>query len=125
MNNKGFTLIELLVTVALLSVIATISFVSINNIIKESKVNNCKSIVDSIKSATSEYVSDNRYGTLNIDGFNAKILIDNNYLKGPIYDPFTKNEINAENIKITITLNRDYTLQKATITEPNVLVTCN
>ena len=125
MNNKGFTLIELLVTVALLSVIATISFVSINNIIKESKVNDCKSIVDSIKSATSEYVSDNRYGTLNIDGFNAKILIDNNYIKNPIYDPFTKNEINAENIKITITLNRDYTLQKATITEPNVLVTCN
>ena len=60
MNNKGFTLVELIATIALLAVIAIISFVSINEVINQSKVNDCKNLLFSIKSAAKEYVSDNR-----------------------------------------------------------------
>lgn len=124
MNNKGFTLIELLATVALLAIIVTISFVSINSMIKQNKVNNCETIVNNLKSATSEYVSDNRYKDLNINNFTAKVLVDNNYLKGKIKNPFNNSDIKAEDIKILIELNDDYTLKSATITAPNVLKEC-
>ncbi len=125
MNRKGFTLIELLVTVALLAIISMISFVSINNAINEGKKKDCKSLVGSIKSATKEYVSDNRYGALNIANFNAKVLIDNNYLSGPIYDPFDKNtKIDASKVTITITLNKDETVKDITIGGTTVLTDC-
>lgn len=125
MNNKGFTLIELIVTIALLAVISLISFVSVNKVIMQSKVNNCKSLVDSIKVATSEYVSDNRYKNLNIDNFNAKTLVDNKYLSSPIVNPFNKEEINPETVLLNIELNNDYTLKTVTISEPAFLVNCS
>ena len=111
MNNKGFTLIELLVTIMLLSVISVISFVSVNSAIVKSKKKNCESVVTNIKSATMEYVSDHRYdntfstGTNNI---NAKVLVDNKYLSAPIYDPFTKNEVNPSDIVINFVLDSNY-----------------
>ena len=37
MNKKGFTLIELIATIALLGVIVTISFVSINKVLETGK----------------------------------------------------------------------------------------
>ena len=52
MNRKGFTLIELVATIALLANIAIISFVSINGVIDKSKIDNCKSLVSNIKSAS-------------------------------------------------------------------------
>ena len=61
MNNKGFTLVELIATIALLSIIAIISFVSISGILQKSKINDCNNLLVSIKSATKEYISDNRY----------------------------------------------------------------
>lgn len=124
MNKKGFTLIELIITIALLAIIATISFVSITNIIKEGKVKNCETLVNNIKMATSEYVSDNRYGNLDINNFNAGILLDNKYLSGDIIDPFTDEVIPASVIKINVVLNDDYTFKSATITSPEVLVNC-
>ena len=42
MNNKGFTMVELIATIALLSVIMVISFVSINAVLDNSKINECK-----------------------------------------------------------------------------------
>lgn len=124
MNRRGFTLIELIVTIALLAIIALISFVSINGVIKQNKINNCNILVNNIKNATSEYVSDNRYKNLNIDNFTAKKLIDGNYLSSPIVNPFTKEEISPDSILISIELNSDYTLKKATINEPAVLREC-
>ena len=61
MNSRGFTLIELIVTIALLAIIAVISFVSINSIVNQSRVNDCETLVNNIKSAANSYVSDNRY----------------------------------------------------------------
>lgn len=113
-NNKGFTLIELLVTIALLGIIISISFISINSVIEKSKIRDCEHIIDSVRSATSEYVSDNRYGTIT-DYLTAQDLIDMDYLNGDIVNPFTKEAITPSSITINIVLNDDYTLKKATV----------
>lgn len=114
MNNKGFTLIELIATIALIAVIAMISFVSINAVINENKNEQCRNLLSSIEVATKEYVSDNRYKSLNLDDFNASYLVG--YLTMPIIDPYTKGEINPNDIGIIITLNDDYTVSKVDIT---------
>ena len=109
----------------MLAIIATISFVSITAVIKENKINNCKTLVNNIKIATSEYVSDNRYGNLDVTNFDASILVNGNYLSGDIVDPFTDAIIAPNEIKITVELNSNYTFKSATITAPSVLVNCN
>lgn len=135
MNRKGFTLIELLITIALLAIIVTISYVSINKVIDQSKVNDCNSIVGNIKSAVSEYISDNRYNNkyddnesfvskvqnynVNIDG-----SVLNNYLSNDITNPFTKEVITLDKIKINVELNKNYTVKKVNILEPEFLVEC-
>ena len=123
MNNKGFTLIELIITIALLAVISIISFVSINGVIEKNRIENCENLRKSIISAAKEYVSDNRYDSLFVDGVSgmkvnitAQILINNNNLSGKIVNPFNNEEINnAENVKITIELNNDYTAKEVII----------
>lgn len=132
MNRRGFTLIELIATIALLAIIAVISFVSISGIINKSKVNDCKNIVLSIKSAVKEYVSDNRYENTFIDGItkneynitiNALDLVEKNYLDGNIVNPFNKEEIEPEDISIMVTLNKDITVKEIIITN-TVLQNC-
>ena len=93
-NNKGFTLIELITTIALLAVIVLISFVSVNRVIEQSRVNDCNSMAANIKTAAMEYASDNRYNEAfvsdtSIDEHNNYIynmtgdeLVNKNYLKG-------------------------------------------
>ena len=129
MNNRGFTLIELIATIALLAVVAMVSFVSINGVIEESKVNDCEQLVMSIKSATKEYVSDNRYNNI----FNSvydKVTIDashltnGNYLSSPIINPFDNEEIEPSSISIEITLNNNYTVKEVTIAAPSSLKEC-
>ena len=132
MNNKGFTLIELIVTIALLAIILTISFVSITAVINSNKEEQCNNLVNSIKSASEEYVSDNRYNS----EFNNKVdenkkviingnnLVDSNYLNGAIVNPFNNEKIDSNGIKITITLNNDYTVSSISIDEPAVLKEC-
>lgn len=124
MNNKGFTLIELIATIALLAVISLISFVSVNKVIEQSKINDCETLVNNIKMATSEYVSDNRYKNLNVEDFNVKKLVDGKYLSTPIINPFSKEEIDPQSILLNIELNNDYTLKNVEISEPAVLVNC-
>ena len=116
MNNKGFTLIELIATIALLAIIVTISFVSINSIITQSKIKNCETLVNNIKTATKEYISDNRYKNLDINNFTVDKLIDSKYLSGPIYDPFDKSqELDSSEISIIIELNNDYTAKNIVV----------
>lgn len=132
MNRKGFTLIELIVTIALLAVVSIISFVSITGIINDSKEKNCNNLVKSIKSATKDYISDNRYNNVFVSNvtdytydMSAKILTDENYLSSPITNPFdTKSEIEPSSIKIEITLNKDYTVKNISISDPAVLKNC-
>ena len=135
MNRKGFTLIELIVTIALLAVVSIISFVSITGIINDSKEKNCNNLVKSIKSATKDYISDNRYNDDFLSLFkritddtyymSANILTDENYLSSPITNPFdTKSEIEPSSITIEITLNKDYTVKNISISNPDVLENC-
>jgi prepilin-type N-terminal cleavage/methylation domain-containing protein len=130
MNRKGFTLIELLATIALLAIISIVSFVSIGAIVKQSRVNDCESLVLNIKSAAKEYISDNRYlpaadSWENIVNITAKTLIDGHYLSGPIYNPFDNNEeLSSSNISVSITLDDNYTVKNVQVTNPNFLETC-
>jgi len=128
MNNKGFTLIELVATIALLAVISIISFLSINSIIKKNKVNDCNILINNIKTATKEYVSDNRYNVTFINsinnednklivGINANDLISGNYLSSPIINPIT--EKTTSNISIRIELNKDYTVKEVEVSGLN------
>lgn len=125
MNNKGFTLIELIATIALLAVIATISFVAISGVIQSSKNRECEALKGNIESVVRDYASDNRYNKSFINGIvdyktniNVQVLLDENYLKGPIKNPYTKEdysvlELNA--INISIVFNRDYTVKDTTV----------
>ena len=114
MNNKGFTLVELIATIALLAVLAIISFVSIGGILKKSKINDCNNLLISIKNASNDYISDNRYDSLfdsdedkkvNITG---RTLVEGNYLSSSITNPFDTNVDITDNVMIEITLNDDY-----------------
>ena len=136
MNRKGFTLIELIATIALLGIIVTISFVSIGKVIEQGKENDCKSLVSSIKSAATEYVSDNRYnrnfvnnnvktsGTTLYVEISGTTLTSGNYLSSPIINPFNKDPIEPGNIRVKVILNKDYTAKESSILAPNVLKEC-
>lgn len=114
MNNKGFTLIELIVTITLLAIIATISFVSITNVIEENKNKTCKNIETSLKTAALDYISDNRYSLTNQTiTITAKTLLDNHYLTGNIKNPYdNSSNLNLSNINITVKLNNNYEVDK-------------
>ena len=125
MNNKGFTLIELIATIALLAVIATISFVAISGVIQSSKNRECEALKGNIESVVRDYASDNRYNKDFINGIvdyktniNVQVLLDENYLKGPIKNPYTKEDYSARELKginISIVFNRDYTVKDTTV----------
>ena len=133
MNNKGFTLIELIATILLLAIISLISFVSINKVVEQNKINNCHTIVDNIKTAANEYVSDNRYNSSFIENvpdskiiqINAQVLTEGNYLSAPIVNPFDKTEISANSVIINIELNDNYTSKSIEIISPDILLNCN
>lgn len=127
MNNKGFTLIELIATIALLAVIAVISFVSITGVIKKGKVSDCETLVNNIKSAASEYVSDNRYKLQNDYDLviTAEILVNGKYLSSPIINPWTGDSIKPKDIKMIIKLDgRDYSARNVIIEAPTILKDC-
>lgn len=126
MDNKGFTLVELIATIAILAVIAIISFVSINGVIDESKVNDCDNLLISIKNATKEYFSDNRYNLNNISSYmvdgndknyliSANVLTGSNYLSSPVTNPFDNTIDITDEIKISVTLKNDYTVDTIVI----------
>ena len=136
MNNKGFTLIELIATIALLSVIVIISFVSINGVIQKSRVNDCQSLRSDIKAAASQYVSNKRYDKSFVSSvtgtsvaINGNKLVSEGYLSSPIINPFNKNEIAVSKIDVYVTLNADYTVKSSKVRvngvdNPNFLELC-
>ena len=111
MNNKGFTLIELIATIALLAIMALISFVSITKVLENRKTNDCKTLIENIKIATKEYVSDNRYNNVDSSKITIDMLKENNYLKGNITNPYTGDDVDSSSIKISVTLNENYTVK--------------
>ena len=122
-NNKGFTLIELLLTIVLLSVISVISFVSITAIINKNKENQCNTLVNDIKLAAKEYVSDNRYGSINTS-ITAKSLLYGNYLSGKITSSCTNEEISPQDIEITINLDSSRNITGITVTDKSGNLNC-
>lgn len=125
LNRKGFTLIELLITVALLSVISIISFVSINAMIEKNKINECETLVNNIKIATKEYVSDHRYDkNFDLNDLTATTLIEKNYLTGPLYNPFTKEAVNSGSIRISVTSNSNYIATNIDVKYNGIIINC-
>ena len=138
MNNKGFTMVELIATIALLSVIMVISFVSINAVLDNSKINECKALVNNIKGATKEYFSDNRYDLDELNDYkkedsdkeyviNVGILINKNYLTDKIVDPFDSTVlINGQDIKIDVELNNNYMVKEIVVkNESGNIINCD
>ena len=133
MNRKGFTLIELIVTIALLAVVSIISFVSITNIINDSKEKNCNNLVKSIKSATKDYISDNRYTDelYTPDGSIKEVFNTSNiskYLNGDLVNPYDNKTI-SNNIIIRVEYNSDNTPKNISVFynngEINSEIKCN
>lgn len=116
---------ELIATIALLAVIAMISFVSISGVIKSNNTRECETLKGNIESAARDYASDNRYDKKFIDkindygiNINIQVLLDNNYLKGPIKNPYTMKDYSVEErkaIKIIIEFNNDYTVKSTKV----------
>lgn len=128
MNKRGFTLIELVTVIALLGIISIIAFVSIFKVIGESKVSNCENLLLSIKSAAKEYASDNRYGWTDNGAktVTALKLIEDKYLSSPITNPFDKTTtLNANDIKIIISLDDYYTPKNIVVKYGDREVNCN
>lgn len=120
MNNKGFTLIELIATIALLAVISLISYVSITKVLEQNKINQCETLVNNIKSAAKEYVSDNRYNKDFINSLKEgneidlplSELVNNNYLTGELKNPITDEPIKISDVKINIDLNENFSVKE-------------
>ena len=121
LNSKGFTLVELLATIVILGVISAIAMVSIDSMIDNSQITECENLLLSIKSATKDYVSHNRFG-LSSKSFTKTVndLVSDGFLSEPVTNPFNKekykkNDDELKNMEIYIELNDDYTYKTATI----------
>lgn len=110
MNNKGFTLIEVIITLSILVVLSLILIPTVNTIIEKQNQNSLKNFVESVESATLNYVKENKWELewINcVDGnpshsITIKELIISNYLQPNIKNPVTKEEINIEDPNYTI-----------------------
>lgn len=97
LNNKGFSLIEILAVVVILSIIGSIMFSTIGNVINETneKVNTKNE--ESLISATKMFINDYKYGivfdancsesvdNLKIDYINSSEIVDSKISGGLLY----------------------------------------
>lgn len=102
LKAKGFTLIELIATIALLAIIALISFVSVTAVINKNKEKQYKNLVSSIEIAAKQYASDNKYSDSFANRNTVTISLSDlsNYIKLPVIDPYTNEEITDVSIVI-------------------------
>jgi len=79
MNKKGFTLIELLAVITLLTIILTITFSVVTNVLENSRTNTYDSQISTIENAAKRYISDN-IQALNDDGTNKISTVYDNFV---------------------------------------------
>lgn len=95
MKNKGFTLVELIAMIIILSVIMLLSFSSLTNALKRTKLKEIDNFKDKLITSTTLYVETHlsNYPTLETNGGTAEInvseLIDKGYVDSEIENPTT------------------------------------
>ena len=104
-NKKGFTLIELLGMLVLLAIVALISFVVIDRVMKSGKQDMYDKQIETIELATKNYLTDN-LDMLPSDGTVAEIPLSvlkiAGYLEDDIKDPKTGKCFSNEETLITV-----------------------
>ncbi len=90
MNKKGFTLIEILAVLVIVSILVIISIPTISDMLENSKEKSRQEVLEMVKTAAEMYAIDYKVGLAE------PIYITElckNYLKCPIKDPITDEEI--------------------------------
>lgn len=97
LNNKGFSLIEILAVVVILSIIGSIMFSTIGNVINETNEKVDEKNDESLISATKMFINDHKYGivfdancsesvdNLKIDYINSSEIVDSKISGGLLY----------------------------------------
>ena len=114
MNSKGFSLIELVVVVAILALIAITIVPNVLGLINNNKEKEYNNLVNNIKSAAKNYISDYRYNlnsigktidcnsTPRITSFEITIeeLTSKKYLSSPVINPINNSDMTGKVIAI-------------------------
>src|SRR5690625_1575413 len=88
-NERGLTLVELLAVVVILGIIGTIAFVSIGNVIDNSKKDAHIANAQQLISAAKLYEANGE--TIDSSGVESDVLIEKGFL-APLIDPWTKTD---------------------------------
>lgn len=109
MNKKGFTLAEVLGVVVILGLLVIVSFPPILNQLKKSQSRLSGATIKLLGSAAELYVDEHPSSypikKNNVYCFSLKKLVDTGYLKSPILDASSGEQINEEGNYIKFTIN--------------------
>ena len=120
MNKKGFTLAELLGVVVLLGILATIAFPPLLNQLNKSKEKLSDATLKVLGTAAEQYIDDHSSSYPIKDGktycISLETLVNYNYLKSPIMDASTGEEISEKDNYIKFKINKfnDYDYELTT-----------
>lgn len=125
MNKKGFTLAELLGVIVLLGILVTVAFPPLLNQLNKSKDKLSDATLKVLGTAAEQYIDDHSSSYPIKDGniycIKLETLVNYNYLKSPIMDASTGEEIDEANnyIKFKINTFNDYDYELVTECEEN------
>ncbi len=117
MKNKGFTLAEVLGVVVILGLLVIVSFPPLLNQLKKSKKTLSDAELKIIGEAAGLYVDDHASSYPAVDNnvycIGLDKLIKNGYLKSPIIDVTTNEEIDESNNEVRVLINgqNDYSYE--------------
>jgi prepilin-type N-terminal cleavage/methylation domain-containing protein len=115
MNRKGFTLIELLVVIALIAMLTLVITPAVVKLVERNKINTCNSLISSLETAASNYVSDNRYNSEVVSGTSFNITLqtlkDKGYIKNAITNPLVKNDTEDKYLNDVVKVTYDSTFK--------------
>ena len=120
MNKKGFTLAELLGVIVLLGILATVAFPPLLNQLNKSKEKLSDATLKVLGTAAEQYIDDHSSSYPIKDGnvycISLETLVNYNYLKSPIMDASTGEEISEKDNYIKFKINKfnDYDYELTT-----------